>query len=645
MLSGIVYTDKERCQACSACLQVCETKSIGYMGDKSEIIKDSCLNCGLCIGSCSKGAKKYRNSLEATAQLIKAQPTALILAPSYVIVAKKRFHCTPGQFCSALKKLGFHLIYESSFGADLVTKLYIDYITQQIKAKGKEQTHVITSPCPSLMNYIEKHAPSLIPEFAPIMSPMAAQGVLVKHWNPGKISLVGASPCTAKKSELLDPQLGLFDEVLTFDELSSLLERAQIQPASLPETEFDGIQALYGAGFPISGGLTKTLEEFEAQLELNPIGSDVLILEGEARSVEFLAHMAKVKQKDPSLRGYPILMDILYCEGCIVGKAMGVQGDLLEHKRIVAEYTQQRFQRVQQKGLFKKYKGYQFLTKNTVQAPQFEKWLDSVEELIRQNKFSRTWENRTYHKRIPSDAELKSLLAQDGKYAQQDELNCQACGYRSCRERAIACYNGENEPGGCLVHQKDVAHQLHDQAVQVNESVNRNVATLVATMNEIVNSNQHNANLSSGLLQNVAQQASEIESLKHSIDRVMETFNYFKEMSESISVIADQTKLLSLNAQIEAARAGDAGRGFAVVAGEVGKLSAHTHDKVKSVHEYSQIITQVQGELDELITKIVQDANQVKDLATSQASAAQQIAAASEEMFAATENLQSLVEK
>lgn len=645
MLQGIVFTDVDKCQACSACLQVCETKSIGFTDEKSQIIKESCLNCGLCIQTCSKGAKKYKSSLETTQQLIASNDTAIILAPSYVIVAKKKYNCTPEQFCTALKKIGFKLVYESSFGADLVTKLYIDYIGKKINQQGKENTHIITSPCPSLMNYIEKHAPELIPEFAPIMSPMAAQGVLVKHWNKGSISLIGASPCTAKKSELLDPQLNLFAEVLTFEELITLLDQKGISPSQLPESQFDGIQALYGAGFPISGGLTKTLEEFDASLELNPIGGDILILEGETRSIEFLAHMAADKKKDASLKGYPLLMDILYCEGCIVGKAMGIQGNLLEHKKIVAEYTQQRFQRVQQKGLFKSYKGYQFLLKNTAQAPEYKNWLDAVEELIKLNKFSRTWQNKYYHKKLPSEAELQAILADDGKYTSADQLNCQACGYRTCRDRAIACFNGENMRGGCLVHQKELAHKLHDEAVKVNKMIGQNAETLVTTMNEIAASNQDNADLSSKLLKSVAKQTADIQQLKESVDQVMATFNYFKEMADSIAVIADQTKLLSLNARIEAARAGEAGKGFAVVADEVGKLSEHTHEKVQSVNQYTQTLATVQEQLNQLITKLVEESGQVKELANSQASDAQHIAAASEEMYAATENLKHLIKQ
>lgn len=467
MRNGIVFTDKEKCEKCSACLRVCQSKSIMISNGKAEIIEESCLNCGICVKHCSKGAKQYRSGVDSVRQLLQSQNTAIILAPSYVIVAVKNYQCTPEQFCAALKKAGFSLVYESSFGADLVAKLYIEYIGKLISEKGKENTHVIASPCPSLMNFVEKHTPELIEEFAPIMSPMATQAVLVKHWNKGNIAIVGANPCVSKKSELLDEELGLFDEDLTFEELIVLIDSQGIVPSSLEEAAFDGIQAFYGAGFPISGGLTKTLEQFSDTDGYNPIGSDYFILEGEDRSTKFLRKMAWEKTRGGGLGRYPLLIDLLYCEGCILGNALGIESDLLENRNIISEYTQKRFARVQ--GNARKYQGYSVLVKNTVSAPEFESWLEIVGNLLELNKFSRTWHNKHYHKKTPNQEELALILAADGKFIASDQLNCGACGYLTCQDRATAVFNGENELGGCIVHIKQEAKLSMDENIRLHE--------------------------------------------------------------------------------------------------------------------------------------------------------------------------------
>ncbi len=454
MLGGIVYTDKGKCEACSACLRVCVSKSIRIADGKSEIIKESCLNCGACILVCSKGAKRYRESIANTEGILKSSRTAIILAPSHVIVAHKKYKCSPEQFCTALRNLGFAFVYESSFGADVVTKVYLDYITRRVNEKGRDNTHVIASPCSSLMNYIEKHAPVLIEEFAPVMSPMAAQAVIVRHWHEGNISIVGATPCFAKKSELLDPELNLYDEKLTFEELMQMIDSKGIIPSSLEESEYDGVQPFYGAGFPISGGLTKTMEQFTGSEGYNPIGKDHFILEGEDRSIDFLHRMAQKKMEDGDLKGYPLLADILYCEGCITGKALGVDSDVWENRRIVSEYTQKRFRKAVQEGMVKKYKDYSIVVKNTVRAPEYKQWLAIVEKLIQDNKLYRTWNDKQYDRKEPTEEDLIRILEHDGKYTVEDELNCGACGYETCRQRARAVYNGENELGGCIVHIK-----------------------------------------------------------------------------------------------------------------------------------------------------------------------------------------------
>ncbi|HBK67754.1 MAG TPA: methyl-accepting chemotaxis protein, partial [Firmicutes bacterium] len=78
----------------------------------------------------------------------------------------------------------------------------------------------------------------------------------------------------------------------------------------------------------------------------------------------------------------------------------------------------------------------------------------------------------------------------------------------------------------------------------------------------------------------------------------MHVVNNINELAQTISSIAAQTNLLSLNAAIEAARAGEAGRGFAVVAEEVRKLAAHSGEAVANIGE---LIAEVQQASERLV--------------------------------------------
>ena len=68
--------------------------------------------------------------------------------------------------------------------------------------------------------------------------------------------------------------------------------------------------------------------------------------------------------------------------------------------------------------------------------------------------------DRTPHEPVPSEAEIRQILAKTGKMRPDDELNCGACGYPTCREKAIAVFQKKAEVDMCIPYLHDRAQSL-----------------------------------------------------------------------------------------------------------------------------------------------------------------------------------------
>jgi signal transduction histidine kinase/iron only hydrogenase large subunit-like protein len=403
----VISTIKEKCRRCYTCVRKCPAKAIKVEDGQAKVVAERCIACGSCIKVCRQEAKAIRDSTAAVKDLFWNSPEIVAcLAPSFPAAFPQ---AKPGQVITAVRNLGFTEVMEVAFGADLVAKVHAHW------AKRNGDKLSISSPCPALILYIKKYFPSLVDHLTPIVSPMVAMGRVIKRKARPGAKVVFIGPCIAKKEEIEDPQVaGDVDAVLTFVELDRMFQEAGLIPEKLPESPIDGPLARLGRIFPVPGGLLRS-----ASMKEDVCQNRILVTEGKEACTQILNEILEgsVEAK---------FMDLLFCEGCINGPGFPNDLSFFSRKEWVAKYVQARLK-------------------------------EEVEDRHKADlrKYSRVSLKRSFSpddRRLttPSPDIIREILRRTNKVHPEDELNCGACGYASCQEKASAVYWGLAENEMCL---------------------------------------------------------------------------------------------------------------------------------------------------------------------------------------------------
>ncbi len=440
-MEAIITTIKQNCRRCYTCVRDCPAKAIRIEEGQASVVAERCISCGNCTLVCSQRAKAYRSSIEAVQVLLQAGgPLAALLAPSFPAA----FAMPPGQVIEAVRRLGFTYVVEVAYGADEVNKACRDYL------RGHPSGVHITSACPAVVEYVRKYHPELTSRIMPIVSPMVATARAVKARYGQEVRCVFIGPCVAKKAEILDGEVaGVVDAVLTLTELKAVFDSRGIDPATTAPGTFDPPCAGKARLYPIPGGLFESADIGEGMLDPR-----LIVVSGKDEVIETLAGLPPDGEE-------PLLVEALMCNGCYRGPGISSEEPGSLRRRRVAEYAAESLRRQHKEAQADSSRTVAAASQSTP-APFLSGQAQSEAALP---DLSRSFQPLDQRLPQPTEEEIRDILARTNKFFPQDELNCGACGYPTCRAKAVAVYAGLAEESMCLpfiIEQAErVCHELH----------------------------------------------------------------------------------------------------------------------------------------------------------------------------------------
>lgn len=392
---------KSNCKNCYKCIRNCPVKAIRFSGDQAHIIADECILCGRCFVVCPQNAKEIVSEVEKVKMMIQSgEPVIASMAPSFIA---NYDGVGIDAMREGLQKLGFADVEETAIGATMVKTDYERLVHE------KQKPVIISSACASVNLLIQKHYPEMIKYLADTLSPMQAHCRDIKRRNP-EAKTVFIGPCVAKKDEA-QRYPGIVDAALTFEELTEWLEKENVRLEKKVDSNPESLARI----FPTVAGILRTMKDRDPEYEyvaVDGIDNCIAALEDVAAG-----HVSNC------------FMEMSACKGsCVNGPVMEKY-----HPWFITDYLS-----------VTRYAGDKDFP---VEQPEI-------------SELSRRYDILEGMKDMPTERKIQEILSKMGKKKPSDELNCGTCGYDTCREKAIAIYQGKAEIEMCLPYLKEKAENF-----------------------------------------------------------------------------------------------------------------------------------------------------------------------------------------
>lgn len=386
-MESILRLNKASCRNCHKCIRYCPVKAIRFSAGQAHIVENECILCGRCFSVCPQNAKQISSDLEKVHVMVMNGPVYASIAPTFAAAF-------PGigidALEDALKQLGFAGVEETAVGATIVKREYERILRE-------ETPNVMISSCCSSVNLlVRKYYPDVLFALAPVMSPLQAHCAEIKRRHPDA-QTVFIGPCISKKHEAAEGDL--IDAVLSFEELRAWLKEKNIALVPREDQRPGGKTRM----FPTTGGVLATMEKIPGYTYL---------------AVDDTPNCMAVLEEVRSGQLHHCFIELSVCQGsCSNGPLMHPPATPAANTLEVLRYTCE--------GDF------------PVEQP-----------IPKASKMTFTPIEQTAVQ--PEEWEIDELLVKMHKSKASSQLNCGACGYNSCRDRAAAVIQGKAEMSMCL---------------------------------------------------------------------------------------------------------------------------------------------------------------------------------------------------
>jgi len=406
----VLYINDSKCRNSYSCVRVCPVNAIEVKPQRAHpfIIPERCIGCGLCYVSCSPHAIEFRDSIDNVKALLKSgRPTAAIVDPS--ISSEFEDITDYRKFVAMIRSLGFTYVHEVSFGVDLIAQAYAKLFS---RAEGK---YLITANCPAIVKLIEKFHPEMIPNLAPLVSPMVATAMVVRELYGDDAAIVHMGPCIDAKDEVLQYRNGsLIEAVLTFVELRRMFDEFSIQERLVKLSDFDPPHGNLGALYPLPPGIIQA-----AGIKRDMVSSSIITASGKEDILE------AVNDFDKYIDTIKHHFNLFFCHGCLLGPAMQQHKERFKRRALVRKYAEKRSAMIDK-----------------------DQWKKDIEKWSKLD-FTRSFINDDHRIPEPPEEAIMEVMKIVGKDDPKNEVNCGACGYLSCHEFASTVAKGLAIPEMC----------------------------------------------------------------------------------------------------------------------------------------------------------------------------------------------------